>query len=70
MLLNNARFGPILKEWEENRTVSRQTKYKVYILVIIAFSISIAIFSNRIYLQLSLAALAMILLFFIWRLKE
>lgn len=70
MLLNNAWFGPILREWEEKKTVSRQIKYKASFLIIITFSISIVILENRTQLQLSLVFVAFILLFFIWRLKE
>ena len=70
MLLNNAWFGPILKQWEENRTVSRKTKHKAFFLIIVAFSISIALLTERIKLQLLLACLAIVLLFFIWRINE
>ncbi len=70
MLLNNRWFGQVLQEWEEKKTVSRQVKYKACVLIIIVFSISIAILAGKIELQLSLAGLALILLFFIWRLKE
>ncbi len=70
MLLNNRWFGPALKQWEDQKTLSRKTKYKASFLIIIAFSISIAIFNHNIQLQLSLVGLAIVLLFFIWRIKE
>jgi uncharacterized membrane protein YbaN (DUF454 family) len=70
MLLNNAWFGPSLKQWEEKKTLSRKTKYKAFFLIIITFSISIAIFKNNIQLQLLLVGIAMVLLFCIWRIKE
>ena len=70
MLLNNARFGPILKQWEENKTMSRKTKYKASFLIILTFSISGAIIDNKIQLQLLLVGIAIVLLFFIWRIKE
>jgi hypothetical protein len=70
MLLNNEWFGPILKQWEENRTVSRKTKHKAFFLIIAAFSISIALLNDRIPLQLLLAGIAIVCLFFIWRIKE
>ena len=70
MLLNSAWFGPILKQWEENRTVSRKTKHKAFFLIIVAFSISIALLTDMIQLQLLLAGIAIVLLFFIWRIKE
>jgi uncharacterized membrane protein YbaN (DUF454 family) len=70
MLLNNARFGPILKQWEDNKTLSRKTKYKASFLIIITFSISVAISYKQIQIQLLLVGIAIILLFFIWRIKE
>jgi len=70
MLLNNVWFGPVLRQWEETKTLSRQTKYKAFILIIITFLISALVIANKIELQLSLAALAIVLIFFIWRIKE
>ena len=70
MLLNNRWFGPTLRQWEETRTLSRKTKYKVYTLIIAVFSVSIAIFHDKIHYQLMLAALGAILLAIIWRIKE
>lgn len=70
MLLDNDWFGPGLKEWEENRTLSRKTKYRAFFLIIITFSISVAVVHTNIQLQLLLVAIALILLFFIWRIKE
>ncbi len=70
MLLNNRWFGPVLKQWEETKTLSRKVKYKVYFLVVVAFLISISILHGRVQLQLLLVALAAVLLFFIWRIKE
>lgn len=70
MLLNNRWVGASLREWEEKRSVSRQTKKKATILVVVSFSASIAILQNRIELQLFLITLATILLVSIWRLKE
>lgn len=70
MLLNNRWFGPVLKQWEETKTLSRKVKYKVYFLVVITFLISISILHDRTQLQLLLVALAVILLFFIWRIRE
>ena len=70
MLLNNAWFGPILKQWEDKKTVSRKTKYKASFLIIFTFSISVAIFDDKIQLQLLLVGIAIVLLFFIWRIKE
>ena len=70
MLLDNPWFGPSLKQWEENRTLSRKTKYKAVILILVTFSISVAIFNDKIQVQLILVGLGVVLIFFIWRIKE
>lgn len=70
MLLTNRWFGPILKQWEESRTITRKAKLKAMLLVIITFSISIAILHGRMYLQIGLLTLGSILLIFMWRVKE
>ena len=70
MLLNNAWFGPTLKQWEETKTLSRKTKYKAFFLIIMTFAISIAIFDDKLQLQLLLVGIAIILLICIWRIKE
>jgi uncharacterized membrane protein YbaN (DUF454 family) len=69
-LLDNPWFGPSLRQWEEEKTLSRPTKYKASSLIIISFTISIAVLYQRIYLQLLLVSIAVVLLFFIWRIKE
>ena len=70
MLLNNRWVGESLREWEENKIVSRKTKKRATTLVFISFSASIAILHERLELKLFLITLATILLFCIWRLKE
>ncbi|MBX2849940.1 MAG: YbaN family protein [Acidiferrobacterales bacterium] len=70
MLLNNRWFGPSLGQWEESRTLSRKTKYKSTGLIIVTFSVSIAILNGKLKLQLMLIGICLILLFFIWRIKE
>ncbi|MCF6204506.1 MAG: YbaN family protein [Methylococcaceae bacterium] len=70
MLLNNRWVGASLKQWEEKKSVSRQTKRNASILVAISFSISIAILHERVELQTFLIVMAIVLLFFIKRLKE
>ncbi|HID82066.1 MAG TPA: DUF454 domain-containing protein [Chromatiales bacterium] len=70
MLLNNRWVGPILKHWEESRAVSRTTKRKASVLIILTFLLSILILHQRPELQISLILIAGVLLFFIWRLPE
>ncbi len=70
LLLNNAWFGPTLKQWEATKSLSRKTKYKAIFLIIITFSISIAIIDTDIRVQMLLVCLCLVLLIFIWRIKE
>lgn len=69
-LLNNRWFGAPLHQWEESRTIEHSSKIKAMILITITFALSIAILQGRLHLQLGLLTLAIILLIFIWRLKE
>ncbi len=70
MLLNNGWFGPILKQWEENRTISRKTKYKAMVMILSVVAISITIFNEQIEVQVLLVCITAVLLIFIWRIKE
>jgi len=70
MLLANKWFGPPLALWESSKTIRRKIKHKVMILIIATFSISIFVLSGRLGLQLMLVCFCIILLTFVWRLKE
>ena len=70
MLLNNKWVGPSLTEWEQNKTISRQIKFRAMALVVISFTISIIILSGRTGLQLMLFVLGLIALGVIYQLKE
>ncbi|MCI5130565.1 MAG: DUF454 domain-containing protein [Candidatus Electrothrix sp. EH2] len=70
MLLCTAWFGPIIQQWEDNKTLSRKIKYKASFFILVFFSISVAYSQNNIHLQLFLIGVALLLLFFLWRLKE
>ena len=70
MLLDNRWFGPILKDWEENQTVTRRIKLRATFLVLISFSLSTFLVGYSWILQIMLVTIAVILLVFIWRLKE
>jgi len=70
MLLNNQWFGPVLKQWEDNKTVTRSIKIRAILLVLISFSISIFLVREYWMLQIMLLIIASILLYYIWRLKE
>ena len=70
MLLNNKYIGDVLKDWEERHLVRRTIKKRATMLIVITFSISIAILHQRIGLQLMLVGIAATLLFFLWRLQD
>ena len=70
MLLAHKWFGPPLAQWEKTKTIRRKIKLKVMILIVATFSISIFILSGRMGLQLMLVCFCLILLAFVWRLKE
>tara|TARA_R110002050_G_scaffold9504_1_gene33001 strand:- start:144223 stop:144600 length:378 start_codon:yes stop_codon:yes gene_type:complete len=70
MLLTNKWFGPPLTQWEKNKTIRREIKRKVMLLIIATFGISIAVLAGRVELQLMLVCFCMIVLFFVFRLKE
>jgi len=70
MLLNNRWFGSALQQWEEDRTITRASKLKAMVLVVLTFSISIGVLHERLQLQLGLLVLGSILLAFMWRIRE
>lgn len=70
MLLNNRWIGAPLKQWDQTKTVRRRTKIQALIMLIIAFSFSITMLWGRTGLQLMLLGLAVVMIGFVWRLKE
>ncbi len=70
MLLNNKWVGPPLAQWERNHTIRRAVKFKAMALIITTFTVSILVLHGRVGLQLMLVCLCLVLLAFVWRLKE
>jgi uncharacterized membrane protein YbaN (DUF454 family) len=70
MLLDNKWFGPALNQWEQSHTVRRKTKLRAMLIIVVSFSFSIWILSDRPHLQLMLVVLGTISLGFVWFLKE
>jgi len=70
VLLNNKWFGASLSQWEKTKAIRRTIKYRVIILIIATFSLSIFVLSGRLGLQLMLVGFCLILLGFVWKLKE
>ncbi|MBF6058146.1 MULTISPECIES: YbaN family protein [Thiomicrorhabdus] len=69
-LLNNRYIGADLRRWESERTMLRATKKRATWVILITFTISIAILYDRHWLQLMLVGIAAVLLFFMWRIPE
>lgn len=70
MLLNNRWFGSALRQWETSRSISRKSKIKAMILIVVTFALSIGVLHKAFQLQLVLLAVGSILLVFMWRIKE
>ncbi|WP_040726484.1 YbaN family protein [Thiomicrorhabdus sp. Kp2] len=69
-LLNNRWIGQDLQRWEREHTMLRITKIRATWVIVIMFSISIAVLMGKLWLQGMLIGLAVILLFFLWRVPE
>ena len=67
MLLENKWFGKGLRQWEEQKTLTRKTKNTAYISIVLTFTLSIAILRDRLELQILLLGVGVILLCFLWR---
>ncbi|MBW6452418.1 MAG: YbaN family protein [Methyloprofundus sp.] len=70
MLLNNRWFGGALQRWEESRSISRSSKIKAILMIMLTFAASIGVLHGKLALQLMLLTLGSVLLIFMWRLKE
>ena len=70
MLLSNKWFGVGLRQWEESKTISRESKLKATVVIVLSFALSIAILYQRVGLQLMLVGLATILLLIVWNINE
>lgn len=69
-LLNNRWFGDDLCRWESSRAMSRRTKKRATSAIFITFSVSIAVLWGNVWLQIFLLTVALLLLFFLWRISE
>ena len=69
-LLNNRWIGQDLRRWENNRTMQRATKKRASWVIGVTFSLSIGLLWGNLGLQLMLLGIALLLLFFLWRVPE
>lgn len=70
MLLTNKWVGPSLIQWQESKTINQKAKYKAMLLIIVTFAISIFLLSGKIALQIILFCFCLLLLFYMFQLKE
>ncbi len=59
-LLSSELFGPMLRNWEENRCVSRRTKIVAILMMLIGGSVSILFALEHMYLRILTGILLMI----------
>ncbi|MDA3807567.1 MAG: YbaN family protein [Thiomicrorhabdus sp.] len=69
-LLHNRWIGEDLRRWEKNRTMQRVTKRRATWVIGMTFTLSIGALWGSLGLQLMLVSIALLLLFFLWRVAE
>lgn len=69
LLLSNRVFGPPIEEWRRSRRVAPAAKRKAYLVVVLAFGISIALVDTT-WIRCFLLALGLGLLVFLKRLPS
>ncbi|WP_321324875.1 YbaN family protein [Thiomicrorhabdus sp.] len=69
-LLNNRWIGQDLQRWEREHTMLRVTKIRATWVIVVMFTISIAVLMGKLWLQCMLIGIAVMLLFFLWRVPE
>lgn len=70
MLLNNPWVGPGLQRWEATRTIARKDKIRATIVIVLTFTLSVAVVRHTIAIQLLLVCIGVLLLFFLWRIRD
>jgi uncharacterized protein len=69
-LTGNRLFGPVIRDWEEKRTVAPRVKLTATILVMLTFGTSIGFAVSTPALRIGLALLGVALLLLLWRLPS
>jgi uncharacterized membrane protein YbaN (DUF454 family) len=65
-LLGHPILGPIIQEWQTHRAMQRRVKHWAYLLMLLSFTTSILLMET-LWHRLMLAALGLVLGFFLWR---
>ena len=68
-LLNHATFGPILRDWNEKRSVSKPVKRKAYVFICLSFAISVYA-APLVWIKVGLLMIFSILIIWFSRLPE
>jgi uncharacterized membrane protein YbaN (DUF454 family) len=69
-LLENKRFGPLLRQWRADRSLPPGVKTKAIVVVVVAFTISILVVHLLMWLQGLLLLIGLALIVFLLRLPE
>ena len=67
-LRNGGTFGPMIRDWEEHRSVSRKTKRMASLLIVLSFGVTVTFFVGEPFLRVALVAMALVLLAMVIRL--
>jgi uncharacterized protein len=70
MLLNNRSFGPLVREWEQHRSIPRRTKLWAITLMSLTLGSSIAFFVQAPALKLVLAAIGVSVAIWLYRIPS
>jgi uncharacterized protein len=69
-LLEHPLFGPTIRQWQEERTLPRRSKYLAVVLLILSLGSSVLWFVHHPYLKILLLLLGLSLTVFLLRLPE
>ncbi|MES9956200.1 MAG: YbaN family protein [Sedimenticola sp.] len=69
-LLNNPRFGHVIRRWEDEGTMERRIKLRAIGLVILGFSISVLLVPMPLHARVALVLLAIAISYYLYRIPE
>jgi uncharacterized membrane protein YbaN (DUF454 family) len=69
-LLNNKMFGPIIQQWQTQRSIPKKAKQQAIFLIVVAFTVSIVFFVQDTVIRVLLAVIATGLIGFLLRLPS
>ena len=69
-LLNHSRLGPMLRQWEEQRSLERKVKLRAIAIVVVSFALTLMLLDLSLLVRIALVVLAMFIGGFLYRLPE